>query len=72
MSLFHYQGFIQRGELGSAHELESNNSIEAIILGGGGRMLPNNVNYVAVTGRKRTLFHVKWANSISYISRMLY
>ena len=28
--------------------------------------------YVAVTGRKRTLFHCKWANSISYISRMLY
>ena len=25
---------------------------------------------VAVTGRKRTLFHCKWANSISY--RMLY
>ena len=23
-------------------------------------------NYVAVTGRKRTLFHCKWANSISY------
>ena len=22
--------------------------------------------YVAVTGRKRTLFHCKWANSISY------
>ena len=28
--------------------------------------------YVVVTGRKRTLFHCKWANSISYISRMLY
>ena len=27
---------------------------------------------VADTGRKRTLFHSKWANSISYISRMLY
>ena len=27
---------------------------------------------VAVTGRKRTLFHSKWVNSISYISRMLY
>ena len=27
---------------------------------------------VAVTGRKRTLFHCKWANSISNISRMLY
>ena len=27
---------------------------------------------MAVTGRKRTLFHCKWANSISYISRMLY
>ena len=27
---------------------------------------------VAVTGRKRTLFHCKWANLISYISRMLY
>ena len=24
--------------------------------------------YVAVTGRKRTLFHCKWANSIGYIS----
>ena len=28
--------------------------------------------YVAVTGRKQTLFHSKWANLISYISRMLY
>ena len=27
---------------------------------------------VAVTGRKRTLFHCKWANSINYITRMLY
>ena len=27
---------------------------------------------VADTGRKRTLFHCKWVNSISYISRMLY
>ena len=27
---------------------------------------------MAVTGRKRTLFHSKWANSMSYISRMLY
>ena len=27
---------------------------------------------VADTGRKRTLFHCKWANSMSYISRMLY
>ena len=32
---------------------------------------PNKL-YVAVTGRKRTLFHCRWANSISYISRMLY
>ena len=28
--------------------------------------------HVAVTSRKRTLFHCKWANSIGYISRMLY
>ena len=28
--------------------------------------------HVADTGRKRTLFHCKWANSISYISRMIY
>ena len=28
--------------------------------------------YVADTGRKRTLFHCKWANSISHISRMLH
>ena len=28
--------------------------------------------YVAVTGRKQTLFHCKWVNSISHISRMLY
>ena len=28
--------------------------------------------YMAVTGRKRTLFHSKWATSMSYISRMLY
>ena len=27
---------------------------------------------VADTGRKRTLFHCKWANLIGYISRMLY
>ena len=27
---------------------------------------------VAVTGRKRTLFHCKWANLISHISRMLH
>ena len=27
---------------------------------------------VAVTGRKRTLFHCKWDNSIGYISRMFY
>ena len=30
------------------------------------------MSYVVVTGRKRTLLHSKWANSISYISRMLY
>ena len=30
------------------------------------------VIYVADTGRKRTLFHSKWANLISHISRMLY
>ena len=28
--------------------------------------------YVADTGRKQTLFHSKWLNSSSYISRMLY
>ena len=28
--------------------------------------------HVADTGRKQTLFHCKWVNSISYISRMLY
>ena len=34
-------------------------------------MLALNVD-VADTGRKRTLFHSKWLNSSSYISRMLY
>ena len=46
--------------------------------GGGGGVRINNVEsahnmhvHVAVTSR-RTLFHSMWANSISYISRMLY
>ena len=34
--------------------------------------LGTHLPYVAVTGRKRTLFHCKWANLIGYISRMLY
>ena len=32
----------------------------------------DSIIYVVDPGRKRTLFHCKWANSISYISRMLY
>ena len=35
-------------------------------------ILDEEIISVAVTGRKRTLFHCKWANSMSYISRMLY
>ena len=34
--------------------------------------LMNTTTHVVDTGRKRTLFHCKWVNSISNISRMLH
>ena len=36
------------------------------------KVLLNTRIFMAVKGRKRTLFHCKWANSISCISRILY
>ena len=33
---------------------------------------PNLYTHVVDTGRKRTLFYLKWANWMSHISRMLY
>ena len=53
--------------LGSICSLYNHKSLKII-----GRGIDYEYIYVADTGRKRTLFPCKWANSISYISRMLY